>query len=111
VIRDRGKLKWKSAFFMPQHVSMLKRQEVEDQKVNKPILDEHKIEELDKTLHFAMEYALPIIVMLWEEGFLTERRGLIHRLDEINKVLYIEEQDGAFVKTPVDGIVDIVVIE
>lgn len=109
MIRDRGKLKWQGAFFMPEHVAMIRRQAVEDQKISKPLLDEQKIEELDQAIHRAMEYALTVNVVLWKEGFLTERRGLIHRLDEINKVLYIEEQDEVFVRTAVNDIVEIVV--
>jgi len=30
MIRDRGKLKWQSAFFMPEHVKMLKNLKTED---------------------------------------------------------------------------------
>jgi hypothetical protein len=110
MIRDRGKLKWQSAFFMPDHVAMLKRQHIEDQKISKTILAEHKFEEMVKAICKAMEYALTVKIMLWKEGFFTERIGLIHRLDEINKILYIEEKDGAFVKIAFDTIVEIEVV-
>jgi len=58
MIRDRGKLKMEVAFFMPEQVAMINRQAVGDQKLSKPILDEHKIQELNEVIHYAMKYGI-----------------------------------------------------
>lgn len=91
-IRDRGKLKWQSAFFMPEHVKMLKDLNTDDQKVGKPILDEYQIEEFEQKFCLAMEFSYQIKITTWESGFFKDYKGLLHRLDEIDKVLFLEHE-------------------
>jgi len=46
MIRDRGKIKWQPAHFMPEHRAMLNRITIDDKKQKKPQLDEHEFEEI-----------------------------------------------------------------
>lgn len=97
-IRDRGKIKWHSAFFMPEHVSMLSDMRREEMKVSKPLLDQYQIEEIEQNILLAMEFTYNVKVCVWDSGFLKEHTGVLHRLDEINKVIYLETHDGLMVK-------------
>lgn len=106
MIRDRGKLKWQPAFFMPEHVAMLKGLYIEEQKIQKPILDEHKVEEMDEAIHIAMEFALKVKIRMWDKGFSKDYSGLINRLDEINKNLYLDNA-GIIVRFSFDNIVGV----
>ncbi|WP_175638333.1 YolD-like family protein [Metabacillus schmidteae] len=92
-IRDRGKLKWQSAFFMPEHVKMLQDLKRDDQKVGRPILDEYQIVEFEQKICLAMEFSYQVKVKTWEKGFFKCYTGLLHRLDEINKTLIIEQEE------------------
>lgn len=97
-IRDRGKIKWQSAFFMPEHVSMLRDLRREEMKVSKPLLDQNQIEEIEQNILMAMEFTNQVKISIWDNGFLKKHTGILHRLDEINKVIYLETSDGFMVK-------------
>ncbi|WP_409293917.1 YolD-like family protein [Peribacillus sp. SCS-26] len=94
-IRDRGKIKWQGAFFMPEHVKMLKEMKRDENRVEKPLLDEYQIEEFENKICFAMEFKLQIMAVVWEEGFEKTRIGMVHRLDEIYKLIYLETDGPA----------------
>lgn len=92
-IRDRGKLKWQSAFFMPEHVKMLQDLNTDDQKVDKPIIDEYQLEDFEQKICLAMEISYQLKVKRWEKGLFKCYTGFIHRIDGINKALFIEQEE------------------
>jgi len=68
-IRDRGLVKWQAALIAPEHKALNKKMSEVDYFLNKkPILDEYQIEEFENNIHYAMEYHLPIIFILHNEG-------------------------------------------
>ncbi|CAG9610788.1 YolD-like family protein [Pseudoneobacillus rhizosphaerae] len=93
-IRDRGKMKWQSAFFMPEHVKMLKELRSDYQKINKPIVDESQIDEFEQKLCLALEHKQSITITIWEEGFFRMFIGSVQKLDEWNKTIHLVEEDG-----------------
>lgn len=109
-IRDRGKIKWNSAFFIPQHVQMLKDMERDFLRNKKPLIDEYEIEEFENKIHEAMEYANKVKVSIWKDGFTYGYIGLVHRLDGINKVIYLEVNQGEFERLKFDDIVGIEIV-
>ncbi|WP_043932036.1 YolD-like family protein [Bacillus sp. EB01] len=92
-IRDRGKMKWRSAFFMPEQSKLMREARLEDSKVAKPILDEQEWEEIEQNILLAMEYASPVRIKIWNDGFFIEYEGMLHTIDELKKVLYLETAD------------------
>lgn len=109
-IRDRGKLKWQSAFFIPEQIKILQNLEVESNKVEKQILDEHQIEQFDQVVCLAMEYTSEVKIKVWEKGFFKVYRGKIHRLDEFNKIIYLG-QKGSITKISYNDIVNMELAE
>jgi len=93
MIRDRGKIKWQGAFFMPEHVKMLGEIRRDDLKIVKPILDEYQIEEFEQKLLLAMEFTYKVKIKVWEEGFFFEYSGTITRIDEFSKLIYLETEE------------------
>lgn len=106
-IRDRGKMKWQG-FMMPEHTKLLAEMSKDYERQNKPIIDEYQIEEFESKIHLAMEFAYTIKITVWEGGFFNDYIGAIHRLDEINKIIYLKQQDGYFEKIRFDDIVNVV---
>jgi hypothetical protein len=93
-IRDRGKMKWQSAFFMPEHVKMLHKLRSDYQKISKPIIDESQIDDFEQKLFMALELKQAATITIWEDGFLKGFKGFIRKLDEWNKTIHLEEEDG-----------------
>jgi hypothetical protein len=78
-LRDRGKIKWLPAHFMPEHKQMLKNLEEEQNYQKKPLIDHYQIEEFENKIHYAMEFAYFVNVKVWREGFIDELVGRINR--------------------------------
>jgi hypothetical protein len=93
-IKDRGKIKWQGAFFMPEHVKMLSSLRNDYYKQDKPILDGYQIDDIENKIHEAMEFSNTLKIITWKDGFFKENVGLIHRLDGIEKRIYLETLDG-----------------
>ncbi|OCA90525.1 hypothetical protein A8F94_01170 [Bacillus sp. FJAT-27225] len=92
-IRDRGKMKWRSAFFMPEQSKLMKEARLEDSKVVKPILDEQEWEEIEQTILLAMEFSNKVKIKTWQDGFFKEYQGMLHRIDELRKIVYLQTDD------------------
>ncbi|NHM30875.1 YolD-like family protein [Neobacillus terrae] len=108
-IRGRGKIKWQPASFLPDQLTMIRKARLEDSKVEKPLLDEYQWEEIEQKLLLAMEFASKLTIKIWEDGFFYEYKGLLHRLDEMNKVIYLEMEEALMVKIRFFDISDVFV--
>ncbi|MEE3952235.1 YolD-like family protein [Peribacillus frigoritolerans] len=85
-IKDRGKLKWQPALMLHEYVKLLNDVNKDYYRQVKPILDEYQLEEFENKIHTAMEFASPVMFIVWEDGFDWEYVGMIHRLDQFTKV-------------------------
>jgi hypothetical protein len=110
-IRDRGKLKWASALFAPEHRGMLRALARDELRQARPILDEYEIEELENRICEAMEFNNPVVISKWADGFTYEERGCVHYLDPIRKEVRIVSEDGAVVRIKFTDIVAVEVID
>lgn len=109
-LRDRGKLKWLPAHFMPEHRSLLRKLDRDSNRQAKPVLDEYEIEEFERRICEAMEYNKPVIITKWVDGFTIEETGCVHYLDPIGKEVRLKVEDGAIVRIEFADIVGVVVI-
>ena len=110
-IRDRGKVKWQSAAFLPEHTKMLRDMYKDSLKQRRPILDEYQLEKFKNKICYAMEFTYKVKLTVWEDGFDWEYTGLIHRLDEINRIIYLEHDEGFINKVNFGDIVGITVFD
>ncbi|MCK6205733.1 YolD-like family protein [Bacillus infantis] len=112
-LKNRGKMKWQGAFFMPEHLKMLIELKKDYYRQAKPILDEYQIEEIESKISYAMEFTFLVKIKTWEDGFEWDYEGLVHRLDPIHKVIYLEKQteDYYTIKIRFDDIVKVEIKE
>lgn len=95
-MRDRGLKKW-HGFFMPEHISMLKKHEIEDMKVEKPILDEDLVNEINDVLVESILDGNQIQLKLWLDGVIEEFGPLTPiKIDPYQRHLYGLHKDGTF---------------
>jgi hypothetical protein len=110
-IRDRGKIKFMPAHFMPEHRCLLRELARDELRQTKPLLDEYEIEELENRICYAMEYTYPVKITKWDDGFTYEERGHVHYLDPIRKEVRMVMMDGSAVCIKFMDIVVVEVIE
>jgi hypothetical protein len=110
-IKDRGITKWAPASFMPLGFEMLREMYRDQERQPMPLLDEYEIEEFDRKICYAMEYNLPIRFSVWEDGFVLEIVGRVHRRDEITRELRVKLADGTFDRVKAGEMVGVEVIE
>jgi hypothetical protein len=109
-IRDRGKIKWNPASFMPEAFAMTRDMYKDQARQAKPILDEYQTEEFDLRIAYAMEYRHSVKLTVWSDGFTAEVTGNVHYVDPITKQLRIEVKPGEFERVAFDEVVGVRVI-
>lgn len=89
-IRDRGKVKWLPAAFLPEHSKLISEALYDLDKLAKPILDEYQIEEIENQICYAMEYNLSVIISVWGYGIIRKVTGDIRYLEPLKKEIRME---------------------
>lgn len=107
MIRDRGSKKWTS-LMIPEHVKML-RDFANDEyyRVEKPVLDEQKMEELNEIVCESMEFRRELFITYYKNGHHVSVQGLIHHLDTIQRKLRIVDQKDDHTMILLDDVVHI----
>ncbi|NRD76202.1 YolD-like family protein [Bacillus sp. BRMEA1] len=109
-IRDRGKMKWVAAYIQPEQAKMHRDFWHDTERIKKPIIDEHEIEEFDLRISYSMEYGHRVKATIWDDGFTYDISGRIHYVDPITHVLRIEVKPGKFECVEFSSVVGIKVI-
>ena len=91
MIKDRGIIKW-NAMMIPEHVQSLKNLMIDEEKRQRPILDEREIKEIETIIHGAMEYNQKLIFQIYDNGFITYITGKTHYIDHINKQFRVMDE-------------------
>ncbi|MGN7299457.1 YolD-like family protein [Ferdinandcohnia sp. SAFN-114] len=91
MIKDRGKIKWIASFILPEMVASYSRIDWDNKKVEKPILDEHQLEEINQTICSAMEYNEELIFTLYYNGGFQLLIGKVHFVDPLTSELSITD--------------------
>ncbi|MCM3572471.1 YolD-like family protein [Mesobacillus subterraneus] len=110
-IRDRGKIKFMPAHFMPEHRAFLRELARDELRQARPLLDEYEIQEFENRICYAMEYTYPVKITKWEDGFTYEETGYVHFLDPIRKEIRMINEDGSAVTIKFDDIVAVEIIK
>jgi hypothetical protein len=110
-IRDRGKIKWQGAFFMPEQVKMQRELWQDKKREAKPILDEYQTEEFDLRIKYAIEYKKAIQLTVWSDGFTMEYTGRLQRVDPITHELRLEVKPGEYERIQFGDVCEVNVVE
>lgn len=106
-IRDRGKLKWQPASFLPLAFEMQRDIFKDQERQPKPILDENQTEEFDLRISYAAEYNYAVKLTVWHDGFTSDKTGHIHYVDPITHELRFEVKPGEFERVAFDRVVGV----
>lgn len=69
-MKDRGLIKWTPSFLLPEQIKMYNQIELDDTKVEKPILDEYELQTINDLLMLSILEQEPIQLKLWLDGFI-----------------------------------------
>lgn len=93
MINDRGTKKW-TAFMMPEHIKSLRGFIDTLDKVERPILDNDQLEEMNNVIDEALEYKKELVFTYYKSGDIKLFVGFIHSIDEIKKEIRITDEFG-----------------
>jgi hypothetical protein len=110
-IRDRGKLKWLPAHFMPEHRAYLREMYQDQIRTSKPLIDQYELQEFERVICEAMEYNQMVAISKWSDGFIIKESGHVHYLDPIQKEVRMVSEDGTVFRIKFSDITGLKVVE
>ncbi|HCU9912037.1 YolD-like family protein [Staphylococcus aureus] len=80
----RGMIKWAPFATLPEQFETIQQYIIDQNKITRPVLSDDQLAELNIRLHEALQYAQPIEVKFYNNGFVDSVRLTIYRIDAIN---------------------------
>ncbi|HHA6012660.1 TPA: YolD-like family protein [Staphylococcus aureus] len=80
----RGMIKWAPFATLPEQFETIQRYIIDQNKITRPVLSDDQLAELNIRLHEALQYAQPVEVKFYNNGFVDSVRLTIYRIDAIN---------------------------
>ncbi|HCV6013142.1 TPA: YolD-like family protein [Staphylococcus aureus] len=80
----RGMIKWASFATLPEQFETIQQYIIDQNKITRPVLSDDQLAELNIRLHEALQYAQPVEVKFYNNGFVDSVRLTIYRIDAIN---------------------------
>ncbi|EZX25837.1 hypothetical protein V070_00335 [Staphylococcus aureus C0673] len=105
--KGRGMIKWAPFATMPQQYEMIKQFIADQTKVEKPILEETALNDLNNVLAEKIFYNPQALIKYWEDGYFKEIACEIHKFDSEQKKLEVIAEDKK-VRLSMDCIVEII---
>ncbi|QDR64284.1 YolD-like family protein [Mammaliicoccus sciuri] len=104
--KGRGMIKWAPFATMPEQYEMIKQFIADQTKVEKPILEETALNDLNNVLAEKIFYNPQALIKYWEDGYFKEIACEIHKFDSEHKKLEVIVEDKK-VRLSMDCIVSI----
>lgn len=101
-LKDRGAIKW-TAMMLPEHVSLLRELESNQDKVKRPVLDMSQIEDMEMAISEAMEFNNSVQFSVFkplpmlngpETGEIVQIEGHIHYINQLRKLFHVVDSKG-----------------
>ncbi|HEJ9392189.1 TPA: YolD-like family protein [Staphylococcus aureus] len=80
----RGMIKWAPFATLPEQFETIQQYIIDQNKITRPVLSDDQLAELNIRLHEALQYAQPLEVKFYNNGFVDSVRLTIYRIDAIN---------------------------
>ncbi|EOD8335966.1 YolD-like family protein [Staphylococcus aureus] len=80
----RGMIKWAPFATLPEQFETIQQYIIDQNKITRPVLSDDQLAELNIWLHEALQYAQPVEVKFYNNGFVDSVRLTIYRIDAIN---------------------------
>lgn len=84
----RGMIKWAPFATLPEQFETIQQYIIDQNKITRPVLSDDQLAELNIRLHEALQYAQPVEVKFYNNGFVDSVRLTIYRIDAINYEIY-----------------------
>ena len=107
----RGMIKWAPFATLPEQFETIQQYIIDQNKITRPVLSDDQLAELNIRLHEALQYAQPVEVKFYNNGFVDSVRLTIYRIDAINYEIdgYVYNQKQSQ-KISIFDILDIVLL-
>lgn len=107
----RGMIKWAPFATLPEQFETIQQYIIDQNKITRPVLSDDQLAELNIRLHEALQYAQPVEVKFYNNGFVDSVRLTIYRIDAINYEIdgYVYNQQQRQ-KNSIFDILDIVLL-
>lgn len=80
----RGMIEWAPFATLPEQFETIQQYIIDQNKITRPVLSDDQLAELNIRLHEALQYAQPVEVKFYNNGFVDSVRLTIYRIDAIN---------------------------
>ncbi|EIB2245292.1 YolD-like family protein [Staphylococcus aureus] len=80
----RGMIKWAPFATLPEQFETIQQYIIDQNKITRPVLSDDQLAELNIRLHETLQYAQPVEVKFYNNGFVDSVRLTIYRIDAIN---------------------------
>ncbi|HEA0001248.1 YolD-like family protein [Staphylococcus aureus] len=80
----RGMIKWAPFATLTEQFETIQQYIIDQNKITRPVLSDDQLAELNIRLHEALQYAQPVEVKFYNNGFVDSVRLTIYRIDAIN---------------------------
>lgn len=80
----RGMIKWAPFATLPEQFETIQQYIIDQNKITRLVLSDDQLAELNIRLHEALQYAQPVEVKFYNNGFVDSVRLTIYRIDAIN---------------------------
>ncbi|MGG3571224.1 YolD-like family protein [Bacillus gobiensis] len=88
-------MRWESSRMMlPEHLEALLAHKKKQMKVEKPELNEQKIEDIENLIRESMEFVFPLQFKVYDSGYFREVKGLVEYINGRTKRLHVVDRKG-----------------
>lgn len=85
--KGRGMVKWQPFATLPEQFERLKQYVADQDKIERPVLSDDQLHELNLQLHQALHQNYLVQIEYYEEGWISDIDMYIIRIDTLNMVL------------------------
>ncbi|EGQ0303389.1 YolD-like family protein [Staphylococcus pseudintermedius] len=104
----RGIVKWQPFKTIPEQYEMIKQYEKNQNKIDKPLLSEEQIQDVNQKLQYVVYNNIYITVEYWRNGYMCTIKGYIKTIDELNQEIQLtNERSTDSIWLPFDCLYDI----
>ncbi|KAA1037737.1 YolD-like family protein [Macrococcus equipercicus] len=77
----RGMIKWAPFATMPEQYADIKKQLEQQHKVERPVLCDDRLEELNRTLQEALHRHCPLLIEFYHDGYIKQLQLTVEKID------------------------------
>ncbi|MFQ3901724.1 YolD-like family protein [Staphylococcus sp. 50Mo3-1] len=92
--KGRGMVKWQAFKTLPEQYEQLEQYIQDQNKIDRPSLSDHQLNDLNDKLIFKMYHDPTIELRYFVDGYIKTKEGYIHKVDVHVQTLHLYEETG-----------------